>query len=219
MSERFPIAVLVSGNGSNLQAIIDTLHKKVAGVEVVLVLSNVGGVFALERARRAGIPTAVFRLEDYPNREARDLEMAAAIEAAGAKLVVLAGYMHLLTTAFLVRFPFRVINLHPALLPAFPGTHAIEDALRYGVKITGVTVHFVDEGMDSGPVILQQAVEVEESDTVDSLATRIHAVEHVLLPRAIQLIAEGRVIPPSPGSRLVRIIGSLGDRGTRKVEQ
>lgn len=202
---RFPIAVLVSGSGSNLQAIIDTLHRKVAGIEVALVVSNVPGVLALERAEKAGIPTAVFQLDDYAGREDRDVAMAAAIEATGAQLVVLAGYMHLLTPAFLNRFPYRIVNLHPALLPAFPGTHAIQDAIRYGVKVTGVTVHFVDEGMDTGPVILQKAVDVHDDDTAESLAERIHAVEHVLLPRAVELIARGRVTPPPPGSRLVRV--------------
>ncbi len=202
---RFPIAVLVSGSGSNLQAIIDTLHGKVAGVEVALVISNVAGVLALERAERAGIPTAVFRVEDYSGREARDLAMAAAIEEHDVRLVVLAGYMHMLTPVFLSRFPHRVINLHPALLPSFPGTQAIQDAIQYGVKVTGVTVHFVDEGMDSGPVIRQQALEVRDDDTAESLAERIHGVEHVLLPQVVELIARGRVTPPVAGSRLVRV--------------
>lgn len=213
----FPIAVLVSGSGSNLQAIIDTLHGRVAGVEVVLVVSNVPGVFALERAERAGIPTAVFRLEDYPSREDRDRAMADAIAVRGVRLVVLAGYMHLLTAEFLRRFPYRVINLHPALLPSFPGTQAVQEALQYGVKVTGVTVHFVDEGMDTGPVILQQALEVRDDDTVESLATRIHDVEHVLLPRVVELIAGGVVIPPRPGSRMVRIDGLSTDREQRTV--
>ena len=216
---RFAIVVLVSGNGSNLQAIIDTLHRKVARIEVALVVSNVPGVFALERARQAGIPTAVFPLEAFPNREERDLAIAAAVEAVQADLVVLAGYMHVLTPSFVARFPHRIVNLHPALLPSFPGTHAIEDALRYGVKVTGVTVHFVDEGVDSGPVIQQQAVGVMDGDTVDTLATRIHRVEHMLLPKVIELIAQGQVIPPEPGSRWVRIIGSSEVSRLRKVEQ
>ncbi len=202
---RFPIAVLVSGSGSNLQAIIDTLHGRVAGVEIALVISNVPGGLALARAERAGIPTAVFQHEDYTGREARDLAMAAALEERGVRLVVLAGYMHMLTPGFLSRFPHRVVNLHPALLPSFPGTHAIQDAIRYGVKVTGVTVHFVDEGMDTGPVIQQQALEVRDDDTAESLALRIHAVEHVLLPKVVELIARGRVTPPVQGSRLVRV--------------
>ncbi len=213
----FPIVVLVSGSGSNLQAIIDTLHGRVAGIEVVLVISNLPGVLGLERAERAGIPTAVFRLEDYPDRESRDRAMADAIAACGAQLVVLAGYMHLLTPEFLGRFLNRVINLHPALLPSFPGTHAIQEAIQYGVKVTGVTVHFVDEGMDSGPVIQQRALEVRDDDTAESLATRIHAVEHVLLPCVVELIARGMVTPPQPGSRLVRVEGPSMDREQRKV--
>lgn len=205
----FRLAVLVSGSGSNLQAIIDKLHTappsagRVA-VEVGLVISNVPGVLALDRARAADIPTAVFRLEDYADRRSRDVAMADAIRAAGCRLVVLAGYMHILTPPFLERFPYGVINLHPALLPSFPGTRAIDEAIDYGVKVTGVTVHFVDEGMDSGPVIAQRPIAVFDDDTVDSLAIRIHAAEHVVLPEVIEMIAGGRVTPPQPGTRRVR---------------
>ncbi len=201
----FRLAVLVSGSGSNLQVIIDRLHGKVAGIEVVAVFSNAPGVLALERAERADIPSAVFPLEDHDDRESRDLAMAAAIESAKADLVVLAGYMHTLTRVFLERFPHRVINLHPALLPSFPGTDGIGDAIRYGVKFTGVTVHFVDEGTDSGPIIRQEPLPVHDDDTAASLATRIHALEHRLLPRVIELVALGRVTPPPQGSRLVRV--------------
>ncbi len=205
----FRLAVLVSGSGSNLQAIIDKLHAaspsaERATVQVGLVISNVPGVLALDRARAADIPTAVFRLEDFTDRQARDLAMADAIQAAGCELVVLAGYMHILTPEFLERFPSRVINLHPALLPSFPGTHAIDEAIAYGVKVTGVTVHFVDEGMDSGPVIAQRPIAVFDDDTVDSLAVRIHAAEHVVLPQVVEMIAGGWVTPPGPGSRRVR---------------
>ncbi|MCL5942835.1 MAG: phosphoribosylglycinamide formyltransferase [Actinobacteria bacterium] len=201
----FRLAVLVSGSGSNLQALIDRLHGRVAGVEVALVISNVPGALALERAERADIPTAVFPLHEFPDREARDRAMAAAIETAGVDLVVLAGYMQLLTPAFLRRFPHRVINLHPALLPSFPGERAIADALEYGVKLTGVTVHFVDEGVDSGPVIRQEAIPVHEDDTAASLATRVHALEHRVLPRVVELFAKGKIHPPGPGSRVVRV--------------
>lgn len=201
----FRLAVLVSGGGSNLQVIIDRLHGKVAGIEVAVVISNVPGVLALERAERADIPTAVFPLDEYPDREARDLAIADAIDAAEADLVVLAGYMQLVTPAFLRRFPYRVINLHPALLPSFPGTDGIGDALRYGVRVTGVTVHFVDEGADTGPIIRQEALPVHDDDTHGRLGTRLHALEHQLLPRVIELIAEGRVTPPEPGSRRVRV--------------
>lgn len=207
------IAVLASGSGSNLQVIIDRLHHRVAGIEVALVVSNVLGAPALERAERAGIPTATFRLEDYLDtkvtawaaREVRDRAMADAIEAAHVDLVVLAGYMHMLTPGFLRRFPQRVINLHPALLPAFPGVHGIEDAFEYGAKVTGVTVHFVDEGMDTGPLIAQEALLVHDDDTLGSLATRIHALEHRVLPRVIELFALKKVSPPEPGSRRVRV--------------
>lgn len=199
------IAVLASGSGSNLQVIIDRLHLRVAGIEVAVVVSNVLGAFALERAERADIPTAVFPLEDYPDRQARDQVMADAIEAAGVDLVVLAGYMHMLTPGFLRRFPHRVINLHPALLPAFPGVHGIEDALRYGVRVTGVTVHFVDAGMDTGPLIRQEAFPIHDDDTATSLAAKIHALEHRVLPRVIELFALGKISPPEPGSRRVRV--------------
>lgn len=201
----FRLAVLVSGSGSNLQAIIDKLHATDSGVEVALVISNVPGVLALDRARAANIPCEVFGLGAYPDRAARDQAMAGAIEAAGCDLVVLAGYMHILTSAFLNRFPYRIINLHPALLPSFPGTHAIQEAVEYGVKVTGVTVHFVDEGVDSGPIIAQRPIDVLDDDTADSLALRIHAAEHEVLPWVIAMIAGGRVTPPQPGSRRVRI--------------
>lgn len=171
------IGVLVSGEGSNLQALID------AGLQVRAVASNRRGVRALERAERAGIPRAVFHLEDYPHREARDAAMADWLDDAGVSLVVCAGYMHVLTPAFLDRFPGRVVNVHPSLLPEFPGTRAIEDVLGAGVKRTGVTVHFVDEGVDTGPVLAQEEVQVEPAET---LAERIHAVEHRLLPQVVR---------------------------------
>jgi phosphoribosylglycinamide formyltransferase-1 len=176
-----------------------------AGIEVVLVATNVPGVRALSRARAAGVPTAVFPLQEYADRRGRDLAMARAVAASGAELVVLAGYMQLLTPDFLERFPWRVINLHPALLPAFPGTHSIREALEYGVKYTGVTVHFVDEGEDTGPVIRQEPVAVYDHDGEESLAARIHAVEHEILPRVIELFARGKVTPPRAGSRTVLV--------------
>ncbi len=201
----FKIAVLASGSGSNLQVIIDRLHAGAPDVEVAVVVSNVPGALALERAERADIPTAIFPLDDYAGREARDRAMADALEAGGVELVVLAGYMQLLTPQFLERFPHRVINLHPALLPSFPGEHGIEDAVRFGAKVTGVTVHFVDAGVDTGPVIRQEALPVHDDDTVASLAARIHALEHHTLPRVIELFAQGKVTPPAPDSRLVRV--------------
>ncbi|MBU2600667.1 MAG: phosphoribosylglycinamide formyltransferase [Actinobacteria bacterium] len=201
----FKIAVLASGSGSNLQAIIDHLHGLVAGIQVAVVVSDVPGALALERAERADIPTAVYPLEAYVDRETRDQAMADAVEASGAELVVLAGYMRLVTPGFLERFPHQVINLHPALLPSFPGEHGIEDALEYGAKVTGVTVHFVDPGVDSGPVIRQETVSVHDDDTPASLGTRIHALEHRVLPRVIELFARGRITAPEQGSRRVRV--------------
>jgi phosphoribosylglycinamide formyltransferase-1 len=179
------LGVLVSGSGTNLQALID------AELPIAGVASNVEGAFALERARRAGIPTAVFRLDDHETREARDLAMAAWLEAQGASAVVCAGYMHLLTAAFLARFPGRVINVHPSLLPAFPGTHAVRDALEAGVAETGVTVHVVDEGVDTGPVIAQERVPIRPGDTEEALLGRLHAVEHRLLREAARALLEG----------------------------
>jgi phosphoribosylglycinamide formyltransferase-1 len=212
----FRIAVLASGGGSNLQAIIDQLHRRpviVAGdapgagpvVEVALVVSDVPGARALDRARQAGIATFVCPFGDAATREEHDMAMAAAIGDAEADLVVLAGYMRLLSPRFVRAFTGRIINLHPALLPAFPGTTSIDDALRYGVKVTGVTVHFVDEGLDTGPVIAQRAVPVKEGDTPESLGGRIHAVEHELLPAVVGSIAAGRVKPPLPGERVVQV--------------
>jgi phosphoribosylglycinamide formyltransferase-1 len=171
------IGVLVSGSGTNLQALLD------AGLPVSAVASNRPGARALDRAEAAGVPAEVFDLEAYPDREARDLAMAGWLEEQGAELVVCAGYMHLLTTAFLGRFP--CVNVHPSLLPAFPGAHAVEDALAAGVSETGVTVHFVDEGVDTGPVIAQERVAVEPGDTPDTLHRRLQAVEHRLLPEVV----------------------------------
>lgn len=172
------LGVLVSGSGTNLQALIDE------GLPVAGVASNVERAFALVRAERAGLPTAVFALAGYPTRRERDLAMAEWLEARGARAVVCAGYMHLLTPAFLERFPGRVVNVHPSLLPAFPGTHAVADALAAGVGETGVTVHLVDEGVDTGTVLLQERVPVLPGDTEETLLERLHAVEHRLLPRA-----------------------------------
>ena len=178
------LGVLVSGSGTNLQALIDN------GLPIAGVASNVAGAFALERARAAGIPTAVFRLEDYPDRTARDLAMAAWLEERGATVIVCAGYMHLLTPAFLERFPGRILNVHPSLLPAFPGAHAVRDALAAGVTETGVTVHLVDEGLDTGPIVAQERVPVLPGDTEESLLERLHAVEHRLLPAAARDLLE-----------------------------
>jgi len=171
------IGVLVSGQGTNLQALID------AGLPLAAVASNRPGVQALERAEAAGIPARVFELDRYADRRSRDRELADWLQLRGVDLVVLAGYMQLLTPAFLDRFPDRIVNVHPSLLPAFPGARAIDDALTAGVETTGVTVHYVDEALDTGAVIRQEPVPVEPRET---LLDRIHAVEHRLLPEVVQ---------------------------------
>jgi phosphoribosylglycinamide formyltransferase 1 len=188
----YKIVVLASGSGTNLQAILDKLHGK-DGVEVVGVGSDRPDAQALSRARRAGVETAVFAREEHADREARDAAMADWIEARGADLVVLAGYMQLLSPAFVARFRNRVVNIHPALLPAFPGLDAIGQALAAGVETTGVTVHFVDEGVDTGPAILQREVPVPADRDPVRLEAALHVVEHELYPEAIRMIARGMV--------------------------
>jgi phosphoribosylglycinamide formyltransferase 1 len=187
----FSIVVLVSGEGTNLQALIDSLHGN--EVEIVGVGANRAEARGLERARAAGIETAVFARAAYPDRDERDIALAAWIESRGAKLVVLAGFMEILTPGFISRFPNAIVNVHPALLPAFAGIHAIEQALEYGVKVAGVTVHFVDEGVDSGPVILQRAFELPYPRDIAVVEQQVHEIEHELLPRAVSLIARGKV--------------------------
>ena len=200
----FRIAVLASGGGTNLQAILDKLHGR-EGVEVVGVGSNRRDAHALERAETAGVETAVFERDAYPDRAARDSAIGDWLKGLEVDLVVLAGYMELLSEEFVGRFANRIVNVHPALLPSFPGLEAVQQALDAGVKVTGVSVHFVDEGVDSGPIIVQRAVEVPDDREWDSLETRIHAVEHELLPQAIRLIAAGRVSFDPEDPRLVRI--------------
>jgi phosphoribosylglycinamide formyltransferase-1 len=175
------IGVLVSGQGTNLQALVD------AGLPVVAVASNSRDAFALERARAAGLPTATFSLDCHADRAERDLMMATWLEEHGVELVVLAGYMHLLTKPFLDRFPERIVNVHPSLLPQFPGANALADALAAGVGTTGVTVHLVDEGLDTGRILAQEAVDVEPRET---LVDRIHAVEHRLYPAVVRELLE-----------------------------
>jgi phosphoribosylglycinamide formyltransferase-1 len=174
------IGVLVSGSGSNLQVLLDE------GLPVCAVASNVDAAPALERAERAGVPTGVFPLVEYPDRVDRDLAMAEWLEDNGANLVVCAGYMQLLTVDFLYVFGGRVVNVHPALLPAFPGARAIEDALAAGATVTGATVHLVDEGVDTGPVLRQEAVPILPGDTVETLHARIREVEHRILPEVVR---------------------------------
>lgn len=200
----FRIVVLASGSGTNLQAILDSLHGQ-DGIEVVGVGSDKPGARALGRAAEAGVETAVFPRESYPDRAARDAAMGDWIESRGADLVVLAGYMQLLDDGFVARFRNRVVNIHPALLPAYPGLDAIGQALAEGVEVTGVTVHFVDEGVDTGPPLARREVPVPAGGDREQLETAIHAVEHELYPQAIRMIAEGRVRIDADDPRVVAI--------------
>jgi phosphoribosylglycinamide formyltransferase-1 len=200
--EQLPIAVLVSGAGTNLRALLDTVHGQEA--EVVAVASSVAGAPALRRAAEREVPSAVFGRAEYADRKARDGAIADWLEEKGARLVVLAGYMELLSEAFLDRFPGAVINVHPSLLPAFPGLAAIEQALDYGVKVFGVTVHFVDAGVDSGAVILQRAVELPDVREPGEVLNALRPLEHALLPEAVRLFARGALrIDPENQRRIV----------------
>jgi phosphoribosylglycinamide formyltransferase 1 len=198
----FRIVVLASGSGTNLQAILDTLHGR-DGVEVVGVCSDKPDARALERARAAGVETRVFPRDEYADRGTRDAAMGEWVESCRADLVVLAGYMQLLSGAFVARFRDRIVNIHPALLPAFPGLDAIGQALDAGVEVTGVSVHFVDEGVDTGPVIVKREVAVPPGRDRAALEEAIHATEHELFPEAIRMIAAGRVRIEADGPRTV----------------
>lgn len=198
----FRIGVLASGSGTNLQAILDTLHGR-GLVEVVAVGSDKPTAMALGRAERAGVPTGVFPTAEYADREQRDLAIADWLDDLGVQLVVLAGYMQLLSPAFVARYPNAMINVHPALLPSFPGLDAIGQAFRHGVRVSGVTVHFVDAGMDTGPIILQEAIELPYTRDIEQYEHQVHRVEHQLLPRAIELIASGSVRIDSENPRVV----------------
>lgn len=191
--ERLKIAVLASGSGSNLQAIIDEIKSGFLPVELALVLSDKPQSYALQRAEAAGVPTKVLLPADFASREDYDAELVRLLKASGAEAVALAGYMRLVTPVFLQAFSHRVLNIHPALLPSFPGLHGQRQAFEYGVKVAGCTVHFVDEGMDSGPIILQAPVPVLEDDDADSLAARILEQEHIIYPLALRLWAEGKL--------------------------
>ncbi len=201
MASRLPIAVLASGTGTNLQALLDTVHGHEA--EVVAVASNAVTALALGRAREREVATAVFPRADHADRQARDEAMAAWLIERGARLVVLAGYMELLSPAFLERFPDAVINVHPSLLPSFPGLQAIEQALAYGVKVFGVTVHFVDAGVDSGAVILQRALELPDAREPGEVLAALRPLEHALLPEVVRLFARGAVRMDSENPRRV----------------
>jgi phosphoribosylglycinamide formyltransferase 1 len=201
MAEPFRIAVLVSGTGTNLQALIDSVHGD--QIEIACVAASRPGAAALERAERAGIETGVFASDTLAGRGARDEALADWLEEHSVQLVVLAGWMELLGQAFIRRFAGRIINVHPSLLPAFAGLRAIEQAVEHGVKVTGVTVHFVDEGVDTGAIVLQEGLELSYPDAIADIEKRVHGVEHRLLPRAVRLIAEGRVRLDPANPRLV----------------
>ena len=208
------VAVLASGAGSNLQALLDRVHGR-DGVRIVAVASDRADAPALARAQRAGVQTAVFPASEYASRQERDLAMANWLATCEVDLVVLAGYMQLLSGDFLSRFQAGVINVHPALLPAFPGLRAVQQALEYGVKVFGVTVHFVDQGVDSGPIILQRAVEIPSAGDAEAVLERLHPIEHELLPQAVRLIAAGAVRFDADNPRQVVIDdGSVGDSPT-----
>jgi phosphoribosylglycinamide formyltransferase-1 len=192
------VAVLASGEGTNLQALLDRVHDR-DGVRIVAVASDKPDAKALGRARAAGVPVGVFPSRGFDDRTTRDRALAGWLAGQEVELVVLAGYMQLLSPDFLKQFGGRVINVHPALLPAFPGLRAVEQALEYGVKVFGVTVHFVDEGVDTGPVILQRAIEIPDTSSAEEVLERLHGIEHELLPEAVRLMAAG-AIRPDPGN-------------------
>ena len=187
------LGVLVSGTGTNLQAILDAIAAGRLAAEVRVVVSNKAGVAAVERAERAGVPARVVSHRDFPSREAFDAALVEVLRGAGVQWVVLAGFMRVLTRTFLDAFPWRVVNIHPALLPSFPGVDAQRQAFEYGVKVTGCTVHLVDEGTDTGPIIAQRAVSVLDGDDVERLRQRLLGVEHALLVEVLSRIARGEV--------------------------
>jgi phosphoribosylglycinamide formyltransferase-1 len=194
MAVNVPIGVLVSGNGSNLQSLIDNIEQGMVNAEIKLVISNNPDAYSLERCRRHGIPAQIVDHRAFPSREAFDGRMIECLRTAGVELVVMAGFMRILSSLFFKAFPMRIMNIHPALLPAFPGTHVQKKALDYGVKFSGCTVHFADEGVDSGPIILQAVVPVLDDDDVDTLSARILKEEHRIYPLAVQYYAERRIV-------------------------
>ncbi len=200
----FRIAVLLSGEGTNLQALLDTVHGR-EGAEIVAVAASRAEAGGLARAERAGVETGVFAIASYDGRAERDRALADWLDDRRPDLLVLAGFMELLTPEFIRRFAGRMINVHPALLPAFPGVGAIQQALDYGVKVGGVTIHFVDEGVDTGPVVLQEAFDLPYHRDIAAIEERVHQIEHRLLPRAVRLISQGRVRLDDRNPRLVHI--------------
>ncbi len=187
------LGVMISGSGTNLQAIIDAIDAGELDAHVALVVSSNPDAYGIERARRAGIDCLVMERSEYDDPDEADRRIAQALLDKKVELVAMAGYMRMVGEPLLTAFPDRVVNLHPALLPSFPGAHGISDAFEYGVKVTGITVHLATAEMDAGPIIAQRAVEVREDDSLETLEERVHLVEHELYPKAIQLFAQGRV--------------------------
>ena len=210
MSGPFRLAVLVSGEGTNLQALLDQVHGR-DGIEVAGVAASRAEARGLERARTAGVETAVFAIDAYGDRSARDRALGDWLEERQVDLVVLAGFMEILGPELIRRFRGRIVNVHPSLLPAFPGVRAIERALEHGVKVMGVTVHYVDEGVDNGPIVLQEALAVTYPQPVGEVEQRIHEIEHRLLPQAVRLIAAGAVSPDPDNPRVMRIEDGRAD--------
>jgi phosphoribosylglycinamide formyltransferase-1 len=193
MEKRLNIGVLVSGSGSNLQSIIDHREGGLLDVNIRVVISNNPDAYALERSKKYGIPSVVIRHSDFRDREDFDRRVIEVLKDYAVELVILSGFMRVITPAFLNAFPMKIMNIHPALLPAFPGVHAQQRAVEYGVKFSGCTVHFVDEDVDTGPIIIQSVVPVYNDDTEESLAARILKEEHRIYPQAIQFYAKGRI--------------------------
>ena len=193
MADLLKLGILISGNGSNLQSIIDYIEKGSLKATIKIVISNNPDAYGLTRAKKHGIPVVILKNGDFINKEDFDLELINILKNNSVDLVILAGFMRVLTPTFLKAFPQKIMNIHPALLPSFPGIHGQKQALEYGVKLSGCTVHFVDEGVDTGPIIIQSAVQVFDDDTEETLAARILKEEHRIYPQAIQFFAEGRM--------------------------
>lgn len=190
MSKQTKVGILVSGNGSNLQAIID---EKIASCEIALVISNKPDVYAIKRAESNNIPVEIINNKNFETREEFERQLIKSLDSRGIELIVLAGFMRVLTPLFVRHYKNRIINIHPALLPSFPGVDAAKQALEYGVKYSGCTVHFVDDGVDTGPIVLQAIVSIEDSDTEQTLLERIHKEEHRVFPEAVRLFCEGKI--------------------------
>jgi phosphoribosylglycinamide formyltransferase-1 len=193
MADLLKLGILISGNGSNLQSIIDYIEKGSLKATIKIVISNNPDAYGLTRAKKHGIPVVILKNGDFINKEDFDLELINILKNNSVDLVILAGFMRVLTPTFLKAFPQKIMNIHPALLPSFPGIHGQKQALEYGVKLSGCTVHFVDEGVDTGPIIIQSAVQVFDDDTEETLAARILKEEHRIYPQAIQFYTEGKI--------------------------